>query len=161
LLRRGAHVDNLEGYWGRSRLGLWYKREILVRPRLQHDLGETRCSANYGVRPSGTYTFQDQLGLVRGTKSKIEDGYATGTLPLRGVAVGDLAGAQRLRLQLVLEFRNFSLLSAAPFHHVVGPSATLVYCLTLSSTGFEPLKRIAQNYDAHTLLACRTMPRAR
>ena len=44
----------------------------------------------------------------------------------RGVAVGDLAGAQRLRLQLVLEFRNFSLLSAAPFHYVIGPSATLV-----------------------------------
>ena len=80
----------------------------------------------YGVRPCRTYTFQDQLGLVRGTKSKVEDGYATGTLPLRGVAVGDLAGAQRLRLQLVLEFRNFSLLSAAPFHHVVGPSTTLV-----------------------------------
>ena len=57
----------------------------------------------YGVRPSGTYTFQDQLGLVRGTKSKIEDGYATGTLPLRGVAVGDLAGAQPLRVQVVLE----------------------------------------------------------
>ena len=65
----------------------------------------------YGVlRPFSAYSFGDQLGLVRGTKSKIEDGYATGTLPLRGVAVGDLAGAQRLRLQLVLEFRKISLL---------------------------------------------------
>ena len=36
-----------------------------------------------------------------------------------------------------------------------------LYCLTLSSIGVGPLKRIAQNYDAHTLLACRTMPRAR
>ena len=80
----------------------------------------------YGVRPSRTYSFGDQLGLVPGTKSKIEDGYATGTLPLRGVAVGDLAGAQRLRLQLVLEFRKLFAAQRAPFHHVVGPSATLV-----------------------------------
>ena len=79
----------------------------------------------YGVRPFSAYSFQDHLGRVRGTKSKIEDGYATGTLPLRGVAVGDLAGAQPLRVQLVLEFRKISLPSAAPFHHVVGPSATL------------------------------------
>ena len=58
----------------------------------------------YGVRPSRTYSFKDHLGRVRGPKSKFEDGYATGTLPLRGVAVGDLAGAQPLRVQVVLEF---------------------------------------------------------
>ena len=50
---------------------------------------------------------------IRGTKSKIEDGYATGTLPLRGVAVGDLAGAQPLPVQVVLELSHFLLLSAA------------------------------------------------
>ena len=33
----------------------------------------------YGVRRFRTYTFQDHLGLVRGTKSKIKDGYATWT----------------------------------------------------------------------------------
>ena len=80
----------------------------------------------YRVRPSGTYSFQDQLGLVRGTKSKIDERSTVGgSLTLR-TTVGDLAGAQRLRLQLVLEFRKLSLLSAAPFHHVVGPSAMLV-----------------------------------
>ena len=65
------------------------------------------------VRPSRTFSFGDQLGLVRGTKSKVEDGYATGTSLRRGVAVGDLAGAQRLRLQLVHELSPFLLLSAA------------------------------------------------
>ena len=38
----------------------------------------TRISV-YGVRPSRTYSFEDHLGRVRGTKSKIEDGYAEGT----------------------------------------------------------------------------------
>ena len=33
----------------------------------------------YGVRPSRTHTFGDQLGLVPGTKSKIEDGSTVGT----------------------------------------------------------------------------------
>ena len=45
-----------------------------------------------------TYTFQDHLGLVRGTKSRIEDGYDTGTSLRHVVAVGDFAGAQPLRL---------------------------------------------------------------
>ena len=68
----------------------------------------------YGVvRPCRTYTFQDHLGRVRGPKSKIEDGYATGTSLRRGVAVGDLAGAQPLRVQVVLELSHFLLLSAA------------------------------------------------
>ena len=52
----------------------------------------------YGVRPSSAYSFQDHLGLVRGTKSKIEDGYYTGTTCAGVVAVGDFAGAQPLRL---------------------------------------------------------------
>ena len=60
-----------------------------------------------------TFSFQDHLGLVRGTKSKIEDGYATGMSLRRGVAVGDFAGAQPLRVQLVLELPHFLLLSAA------------------------------------------------
>ena len=61
-----------------------------------------RCAEQQKVRK-----FQDHLGLVRGTKSKIEDGYATGTSLRRGVAVGDFAGAQRLRLQLVPELSHF------------------------------------------------------
>ena len=43
----------------------------------------------YGVRPSETYTLEDQLGLVPGTKSKIEDGSATGTSVTLGAAVAD------------------------------------------------------------------------
>ena len=70
-------------------------------------------TVHYGVRPCRTYTFQDHLGRVRGPKSKIEDGYATGTSLRRGVAVGDLAGAQPLRVQVVLELSHFLLLSAA------------------------------------------------
>ena len=56
----------------------------------------------YGVRPSSAQSFGDQLGRVRGTKSKIEDRYATWTPVTLGTTVGDLAGAQRLRLQLVV-----------------------------------------------------------
>ena len=67
----------------------------------------------YGVRPSRTHSFQDHLGLVRGTKSKIEDGYYTGTTCAGVVAVGDLAGAQPLPVQVVLELSHFLLLSAA------------------------------------------------
>ena len=52
----------------------------------------------YGVRPSSAQSFGDQLGRVRGTKSKIEDGYDTGTSLRHVVAVGDFAGAQPLRL---------------------------------------------------------------
>jgi hypothetical protein len=33
----------------------------------------------YGVRPSETHTLEDQLGLVPGTKLKIEDGSTVGT----------------------------------------------------------------------------------
>ena len=44
---------------------------------------------HYGVRPSETHTFEDQLGLVPGTKSKIEDGSATGTSVTLGAAVAD------------------------------------------------------------------------
>ena len=43
----------------------------------------------YGVRPCSAYTFGDQLGLVPGTKSKIEDGSATGTSVTLGAAVAD------------------------------------------------------------------------
>ena len=43
----------------------------------------------YGVRPLSAYTLEDQLGLVPGTKSKIEDGSATGTSVTLGAAVAD------------------------------------------------------------------------
>ena len=43
----------------------------------------------YGVRPSETHTFGDQLGLVPGTKSKIEDGSDTGTSGGEVVTVAD------------------------------------------------------------------------
>ena len=35
------------------------------------------------------HTLEEQLGLVPGTKSKIEDGSATGTFVTLGAAVGD------------------------------------------------------------------------
>ena len=44
---------------------------------------------SYGVRPSETYTLEDQLGLVPGTKSKIEDGSETGTSGGEVVTVAD------------------------------------------------------------------------
>ena len=43
----------------------------------------------YGVRPCSVHTLEDQLGLVPGTKSKIEDGSATGTSVTLGAAVAD------------------------------------------------------------------------
>ena len=43
-------------------------------------------------------SLEDQLGRVRGTKSKIEDGSDLGTYHTQVTSVGDLAGAQRLRL---------------------------------------------------------------
>ena len=71
----------------------------------------SRCvvikKTDYGVRPSRTFSFGDQLGRVRGTKSKTEDGYYTGTTCAGVVAVGDLAGAQRLRVQVVPELSHF------------------------------------------------------
>ena len=42
-----------------------------------------------GVRPLSAYSFEDQLGLVPSTKSKIEDGSDTGTLPREVVTVAD------------------------------------------------------------------------
>ena len=82
--------------------------------------------ALYTVRPSTTYSFEDQLGLVRGTKSKIEDEVTSGRTirrSLRSAISGELNGYAS---SWSPEFRKLSLLSAAPFHHVVGPSATLV-----------------------------------
>ena len=43
----------------------------------------------YGVRPCSVHTLEEQLGLVPGTKSKIEDGSATGTSVTLGAAVAD------------------------------------------------------------------------
>ena len=43
----------------------------------------------YGVRPCSVHTLEEQLGLVPGTKSKIEDGSATGTFVTLGAAVAD------------------------------------------------------------------------
>ena len=115
----------------------------------------------YGVRPSSAYSFQDHLGLVRGTKSKIEDGYYTGTTCAGVVAVGDFAGAQRLRVQVVLELSHFLLLSAALSRPLPSAHRRWVCCLTLSSKLVGPLERVAQHHRAHMLLACRMMPRAR
>ena len=114
------------------------------------------CSAlaRYGVRPSRTHSFGDQLGRVRGTKSKIEDGYYTGTTCAGVVAVGDLAGAQRLRLQLVPELSHFLLLSAALSRPLPSAHRRWVCCLTLSSKLVGPLERVAQHHHEHTLLAC-------
>ena len=110
--------------------------------------------AKVNPRPSRTFSFGDQLGLVRGTKSKIEDGYDTGTSLRHVVAVGDLAGAQRLRLQLVPELSHFLLLSAALSRPLPSAHRRWVCCLTLSSKLVGPLERVAQHHHAHTLLAC-------
>ena len=42
-----------------------------------------------GLRPCRAQTLEDQLGLVPGTKSKIEDGSAMGTSLTLGAAVAD------------------------------------------------------------------------
>ena len=42
-----------------------------------------------GVRLCSAQTLRDQLGLVPGTKSKIEDGSAMGTSLALGAAVAD------------------------------------------------------------------------
>jgi len=43
----------------------------------------------HGVRPCSVHTFEDQLGLVPSTKSKIEDGSDTGTSGGEVVTVAD------------------------------------------------------------------------
>ena len=43
----------------------------------------------YGVRPCSAQTFQDQLGGVRGRKSKIKDGNREGTSVTLATAVAD------------------------------------------------------------------------
>ena len=54
---------------------------------------QLECASHhsYGVRPSRTFSFGDQLGRVRGTKSKIEDGSTVGTLGAHRTAVRDFA----------------------------------------------------------------------
>ena len=96
----------------------------------------------------------DQLGLFLGTKSKVEDGYDTGTSLRHVVAVGDFAGAQPLRVQVVLELSHFLLLSAALSRPLPSAHRRWVCCLTLSSKLVGPLERVAQHHHAHTLLAC-------
>ena len=108
----------------------------------------------YGVRPSSAQSFGDQLGRVRGTKSKIEDGSDLGTYHTQVTSVGDLAGAQRLRVQLVPELSHFLLLSAALSRPLPSAHRRWVCCLTLSSKLVGPLERVAQHHHAHTLLAC-------
>ena len=51
--------------------------------------GSTAIPYIYGVRPCSVHTLEEQLGLVPGTKSKIEDGSATGTFVTLGAAVAD------------------------------------------------------------------------
>ena len=70
------------------------------RYRQDQNVSCTGPTRRYGVRPSSAQSFQDHLGRVRGTKSKIKDGYAEGTARPLCVAVGDFAGAQPLRVQV-------------------------------------------------------------
>ena len=64
----------------------------------------------FGLVPKtrSAYTFGDQLGLVPGTKSKIEDGSAMGTLVTLGVAVFDFPKCQPYGLQLVPRISSVS-----------------------------------------------------
>ena len=63
------------------------------RPRLFFAFWRAVCLFyslhEYGVRPRSAYTLRDQLGLVPGTKSKIEDGSDTGTSGGEVVTVAD------------------------------------------------------------------------
>ena len=47
--------------------------------------------------------FRDQLGLDDEVNSEIADGYDTGSLARRGVAVGDLPTSSASAVQLVLK----------------------------------------------------------
>ena len=131
---------------------------------LRHDRMTSRTRRRYcravrgatlrGPASSSAQSFQDHLGRVRGTKSKIEDGYAEGTARALCVAVGDFAGAQPLRVQVVLELSHFLLLSAALSRPLPSAHRRWVCCLTLSSKLVGPLERVAQHHHAHTLLVC-------
>ena len=57
--------------------------------QLPNNATERIISRGYGVRPLSAYTLEDQLGLVPGTKSKIEDGSDTGTSGGEVVTVAD------------------------------------------------------------------------
>ena len=127
--------------------------QSILRPSL--------ASSQYGVWLPETYGFQDQLGLVRDTKSKFDERNTVGRSFTLRTTVGDLAGAQRLRVQLVLELPHFLLLSAAPIRPLPSAHRRWVRCLTMSSKVVKPLERVAQDHPSRTLLACRMMPRAR
>ena len=113
------------------------------------------CSFSSGRLAIPTlYGFQDQLGPVRGTKSKFDERSTVGRSFTLRTTVGDLAGAQRLRVQLVLELSHFLLLSAALSRPLPSAHRRWVCCLTLSSKLVGPLERVAQHHHEHTLLAC-------
>ena len=61
--------------------------ESVGSERIGH--GVASVPTDYGVRPCSVHTLEEQLGLVPGTKSKIEDGSATGTFVTLGAAVAD------------------------------------------------------------------------
>jgi len=67
----------------------------------------------YGVRPCEKLTFGDQLGLVRGHKSKIEDGSRERTIDALATAVADFRLHAGLGLQLVPEIELFLAASIA------------------------------------------------
>ena len=140
---------------------LWRHAVPSLPPLILWMLGGGQGLLRYGVRPSRTYSFGDQLGLVRGMKPKIEDGSDLGTHHTQVTSVGDLGGAQRLRLQLVPGISQAFAAQRSADSIMSSAHPRRLYCLTLSSTGVGPLKRIAQNRDARALLACRTMPPAR
>ena len=62
----------------------------MLRPSMVDAMADVLLAGYaYGVRPSRTHTLEDQLGLVPGTKSKIEDGSDTGTSGGEVVTVAD------------------------------------------------------------------------
>ena len=90
------------GPLGRTRFVVWPMALALTSHTVAPPLG----SARYGgrPRPSITHTFGDQLGSVRGTKSKIEDGSDLGTSLRQVTSVADFWKRLRFGPQLVPEF---------------------------------------------------------
>ena len=56
---------------------------------LNEAYASSKNAMGYGVRPCCVHTLEDQLGLVPGTKSKIEDGSTVGTSVTLRTALAD------------------------------------------------------------------------
>ena len=72
----------------------------------------------YGVRPFSAYSLGDQLGLVRGTKSKIEDGSDLGTYHTQVTSrcVGDLGSRGSSTPFFALGLAQLSIHNSDPIH---------------------------------------------